>query len=776
MARKPVKTPGRPAKKSTKAVRFSAADEARIAQLARGYAQGGPVEEKDKLTVPTVFNEPQDKEVRAMMKAAPAAAQQAVSSMTGPRVRVDVPPVGDVIPPWPRPAPTPNFGQSPHHRDVPFIAGALNEFGQNVANTAAQGYDAAREGASSAADYVKSYLRHDPRSGGDFGAPSGPRLSDLPPAHSPDRSFVGDAIARAQNGVDPQGLGSDRFSQGVESAVQAVQGFVDPYLQRARDYRQNFQQAANRWQDDTRNAITAVEKQRQAPAPATGASQPSNGMLAKRGQAARRPFQNAPGNSNPNPAAGGNALSVIPSAQAADAPTGTYWYPPRLPATDAAPQQNPASPSEALPQGWSKGTDKAGVTHYLDDKGNYLEGKGAKGGGAFSVLSGPGAASYAPEQWNALSNDERIAANVKAYQTAGQAENDMKAMRAWRMLKPSERGNMPSSVWAAMNRGATPQETAINVARARIMDAGLPPEQQAVALSKLESIQNQLMQSDIEGRKVDVLGRQTDNQGRYWEGRNAIDQQNARTDEAFKQGSLEQVRRKTDAELARGEILPAREPDADLMNALPEVERTNYLQSVKDQNAARARAALLWEQAKVKNPGAPTLGLKRWIAENYPAELASVLPWIAPSYAAGGPVQAPIYGGTPAVSQVDPVVQAYRDYMVKAQQTGVPVVPFQQFAQLKSMTMQAPPQAQPGALGLAGGGSVPVAGKMVVDTNPQAGVDSIPATIDGKAPAALNSGEFVIPTDVVNYYGTKFLNGLLERARTAGDKNAQSAR
>lgn len=41
------------------------------------------------------------------------------------------------------------------------------------------------------------------------------------------------------------------------------------------------------------------------------------------------------------------------------------------------------------------------------------------------------------------------------------------------------------------------------------------------------------------------------------------------------------------------------------------------------------------------------------------------------------------------------------------------------------------------------------------------GVDNVPATIDGTTPAALSSGEYVIPTDVVNAKGTEFFDKLL---------------
>lgn len=51
--------------------------------------------------------------------------------------------------------------------------------------------------------------------------------------------------------------------------------------------------------------------------------------------------------------------------------------------------------------------------------------------------------------------------------------------------------------------------------------------------------------------------------------------------------------------------------------------------------------------------------------------------------------------------------------------------------------------------------------------------DSIPAMIDGQQPAALSKGEFVIPRHVVEYFGTKHFDQLVEKARMAGKKKAK---
>lgn len=77
-------------------------------------------------------------------------------------------------------------------------------------------------------------------------------------------------------------------------------------------------------------------------------------------------------------------------------------------------------------------------------------------------------------------------------------------------------------------------------------------------------------------------------------------------------------------------------------------------------------------------------------------------------------------------------------------------------------------QRERSALGYANGGVVDptdVSGKMVFDPDPNAPIDSIPAMIDGETPAALDSGEFVIPHDVVMFHGVDKLNKLIAQAR-----------
>ena len=53
--------------------------------------------------------------------------------------------------------------------------------------------------------------------------------------------------------------------------------------------------------------------------------------------------------------------------------------------------------------------------------------------------------------------------------------------------------------------------------------------------------------------------------------------------------------------------------------------------------------------------------------------------------------------------------------------------------------------------------------------------DSIPAMIDGVQAAAVSDGEFLIPRHVVDYFGTKMFDGLVEKARMAGKANQRKA-
>ena len=80
--------------------------------------------------------------------------------------------------------------------------------------------------------------------------------------------------------------------------------------------------------------------------------------------------------------------------------------------------------------------------------------------------------------------------------------------------------------------------------------------------------------------------------------------------------------------------------------------------------------------------------------------------------------------------------------------------------------------------GEGGGDPMDASGATVVDPmlGDQAPTDSIPAVVDGQAPVNLDSGEFVIPKDVVMYFGTEKLQKMIDKARQgAGQAPDQSA-
>lgn len=66
------------------------------------------------------------------------------------------------------------------------------------------------------------------------------------------------------------------------------------------------------------------------------------------------------------------------------------------------------------------GSGGTGIT--MAGNANIRQGK--TGGGTYNEMSGPGRGSMTAEQWGALSNDERIARNVAAYEGAAKAEHD----------------------------------------------------------------------------------------------------------------------------------------------------------------------------------------------------------------------------------------------------------------------------------------------------------------------------------------------------------------
>lgn len=161
-------------------------------------------------------------------------------------------------------------------------------------------------------------------------------------------------------------------------------------------------------------------------------------------------------------------------------------------------------------------------------------------------------------------------------------------------------------------------------------------------------------------------------------------------------------------------------------------------------------------------------------------------------FAAGGLVGAPAGAAGGPVSM--PSIQNYQQYVQMARQMGVDPVGLQEFSALSAAPsspgqppmpdMQQNAQASQNVIGMADGGMVPsiqemmhgqVDGKIVMDPDPDAPVDSIPATIDGVQPARLDSGEFVIPADVVMHFGTDKLTKMIEQARNAASGGRTNA-
>lgn len=195
------------------------------------------------------------------------------------------------------------------------------------------------------------------------------------------------------------------------------------------------------------------------------------------------------------------------------------------------------------------------------------------------------------------------------------------------------------------------------------------------------------------------------------------------------------------------------------------------------------------------------------------------------AYADGG--QIPAYGAAPQPQ--NPLLAQYGQYLGAAKQTGVAPVPFTQYVNLLASTRAQPqqtigfedggvveePSAGAGTAALdwlkerlsprsaaglvrdnfkavdsetekavmgadtaqqdteqfAVGGAIPVSGRKL--EGPGTGTsDSIPAVIDGQRPAALSSGEFVIPAHVVRAKGTEFFDKLIAQyADNKGQEN-----
>jgi hypothetical protein len=158
-------------------------------------------------------------------------------------------------------------------------------------------------------------------------------------------------------------------------------------------------------------------------------------------------------------------------------------------------------------------------------------------------------------------------------------------------------------------------------------------------------------------------------------------------------------------------------------------------------------------------------------------------------YAMGGVVGMPSQGEVPFADGGD-VAPGYPAYVKAA---GKDALSPQQYAQIAGAIISQRQQSQLAAraagqtqLYANGGmvtdetsGAMPMMGGMqdvggaMVDGPGTGKSDSIPAMIDGAQPARLSKGEFVIPRHVVDYFGTKHFDQLIEKARMAGKKKAK---
>ena len=78
------------------------------------------------------------------------------------------------------------------------------------------------------------------------------------------------------------------------------------------------------------------------------------------------------------------------------------------------------------------------------------------------------------------------------------------------------------------------------------------------------------------------------------------------------------------------------------------------------------------------------------------------------------------------------------------------------------------------AAGFAEGGPINVGGRSVHGEG-NGKSDSLPAVIDGEHPAALSSGEFVMPVEAVRHFGLDRLNKMVAAARKGLDTGRESA-
>lgn len=157
-------------------------------------------------------------------------------------------------------------------------------------------------------------------------------------------------------------------------------------------------------------------------------------------------------------------------------------------------------------------------------------------------------------------------------------------------------------------------------------------------------------------------------------------------------------------------------------------------------------------------------------------------------FASGGIVPPGSPAAPPALAQTTPqmpdpaLVARYTQYAEGSKAMGLNTVGFEEFSRM-AQGAQAVAGSQPAPSGagapvaMAEGGVVPgESGQMVIDSDPAAPTDSIPAVIDGQTPAKLDSGELIFPRHAVLYYGTDKLNKMIAKSKEAQEGgNGESA-
>ena len=183
------------------------------------------------------------------------------------------------------------------------------------------------------------------------------------------------------------------------------------------------------------------------------------------------------------PLIGGKASGTDPAAAPAPAPA---------PAPVSA---GPATSSygeyaaEGPPAGWAKTIGAQGV-EYKGPQGNFMRSSApAKSGGTFSVVAGPGSVGMSGKDWQALSNEEKIARNVAAY------DAQRAAIKSMTDLARENRPKSGSGVTVIPNSHAREWNAKVAASQAEDSMRGLSPGRRAkyaLGMAELQMKQQEL--------------------------------------------------------------------------------------------------------------------------------------------------------------------------------------------------------------------------------------------------------------------------------------------